>query len=101
MLRAAALSVFPPAGCQMNVNDSEVIASVLGEQQYTSAPSATEAGVVLLNTCAIRCAPSVQACHQTALESVQSSPWLQNHWQQPFQRSERCTPFAAEQSHAV
>lgn len=43
-------------GCQMNVNDSEVIASVLGKQQYTNAPSAAEAGVVLLNTCAIRCA---------------------------------------------
>jgi len=41
-------------GCQMNVNDSEVIASVLSEQQYSKAGSAAEAGVVLLNTCAIR-----------------------------------------------
>lgn len=49
----------------MNVNDSEVIASVLSKQQYTSAPSAAEAGVVLLNTCAIRCA-SVQACQHSA-----------------------------------
>jgi hypothetical protein len=42
------------AGCQMNVNDSEVIASVLSDQQYSHAGSAAEAGVVLLNTCAIR-----------------------------------------------
>lgn len=42
------------AGCQMNVNDSEVIASVLSAQQFTNAQSAAEAGVVLLNTCAIR-----------------------------------------------
>jgi tRNA A37 methylthiotransferase MiaB len=38
----------------MNVNDSEVIASVLSAQQYTHAQSAADAGVVLLNTCAIR-----------------------------------------------
>lgn len=42
-------------GCQMNVSDSEVIASVLSAQQYTDAQSAADAGVVLLNTCAIRC----------------------------------------------
>lgn len=42
------------AGCQMNASDSEVIASVLAQQQYTKAPSPAEAGVVLLNTCAIR-----------------------------------------------
>lgn len=43
-------------GCQMNVSDSEVIASVLSAQHYTDAQSAADAGVVLLNTCAIRCA---------------------------------------------
>lgn len=40
----------------MNVADSEVIGSVLAAQQYTRAPSPQQAGVVLLNTCAIRCA---------------------------------------------
>lgn len=41
-------------GCQMNVSDSEVISSILAAQQYSHAESAAAAGVVLLNTCAIR-----------------------------------------------
>jgi hypothetical protein len=42
-------------GCQMNVSDSEIIGSVLAADQYSKAASVQEAGVVLLNTCAIRC----------------------------------------------
>jgi tRNA A37 methylthiotransferase MiaB len=43
------------AGCQMNVNDSEVVRTVLDMAGgYSFAPSAEEADVVLLNTCAIR-----------------------------------------------
>lgn len=38
----------------MNVNDSEIISSVLSAQHYTRAASAQDAAVVLLNTCAIR-----------------------------------------------
>eukprot|EP00878_Enallax_costatus_P021379 GHUV01022629.1.p1 GENE.GHUV01022629.1~~GHUV01022629.1.p1 ORF type:complete len:498 (+),score=140.32 GHUV01022629.1:314-1807(+) len=41
-------------GCQMNVNDSEIINSVLSAQHYARAASAQDAAVVLLNTCAIR-----------------------------------------------
>ena len=41
-------------GCQMNVNDSEVVNSVLRDAGFTSAPSAEAADVVLINTCAIR-----------------------------------------------
>jgi tRNA A37 methylthiotransferase MiaB len=41
-------------GCQMNVSDSEIISSVLTADQYSKASSVQEAGVVLLNTCAIR-----------------------------------------------
>jgi tRNA A37 methylthiotransferase MiaB len=38
----------------MNVSDSEIVASVLAAARFTKAASAQEAGVVLLNTCAIR-----------------------------------------------
>lgn len=41
-------------GCQMNVSDSELILGILGPAGYRLAPSARDADVVLLNTCAIR-----------------------------------------------
>lgn len=41
-------------GCQMNVADSEVVASVLREHGYGLTLDAAVADVVLLNTCAIR-----------------------------------------------
>ena len=41
-------------GCQMNVADSEVVASVLGMAGYTATDDITEADAILLNTCSIR-----------------------------------------------
>lgn len=41
-------------GCQMNVADSELVASILGEAGYGLADSEADADVVLINTCAIR-----------------------------------------------
>jgi len=41
-------------GCQMNISDSEIVTSLLRKEGYESAPSAEEADVVLINTCAIR-----------------------------------------------
>ena len=41
-------------GCQMNVADSEVVASVMKEGGYGLTSDPMEADVVLLNTCAIR-----------------------------------------------
>lgn len=41
-------------GCQMNVSDSEVVASILAKEGYTTAQSVEEADLVLLNTCSIR-----------------------------------------------
>jgi len=41
-------------GCQMNVSDSEVVASILAQDGYTPVKSAEEADLVLLNTCSIR-----------------------------------------------
>ena len=41
-------------GCQMNVSDSEIVASVLLEHGYSITTRPEEADVVLLNTCAIR-----------------------------------------------
>ncbi len=41
-------------GCQMNVSDSEVVASILAQDGYTPVKTAEEADLVLLNTCSIR-----------------------------------------------
>ncbi len=41
-------------GCQMNVNDSEVMMSVLESAGYDETKEVNEADVILVNTCAIR-----------------------------------------------
>ncbi|MCW5900288.1 MAG: tRNA (N6-isopentenyl adenosine(37)-C2)-methylthiotransferase MiaB [Flavobacteriales bacterium] len=41
-------------GCQMNVSDSEVVASILAQDGYKPVKTAEEADLVLLNTCSIR-----------------------------------------------
>ena len=41
-------------GCQMNVNDSEVILSVLQDEGYALTENIEEADVILANTCSIR-----------------------------------------------
>ena len=41
-------------GCQMNVSDSEVVASLLADAGFERAVGVDDADVVLLNTCAIR-----------------------------------------------
>lgn len=45
---------FEVYGCQMNVNDTEIIWSVLKSANYLKTPSLEEADVVLIVTCAIR-----------------------------------------------
>ena len=41
-------------GCQMNVNDTEVIFSVMGREGYTRTEDIDEADVILANTCSVR-----------------------------------------------
>ena len=41
-------------GCAMNFSDSEVVASILLKQGFSTTQEATEADVVLINTCSIR-----------------------------------------------
>ncbi|MCS7013228.1 MAG: tRNA (N6-isopentenyl adenosine(37)-C2)-methylthiotransferase MiaB [Chloroherpetonaceae bacterium] len=41
-------------GCQMNVSDSEIVASILHKDGYSTTDRPEEADVILLNTCAIR-----------------------------------------------
>ncbi len=41
-------------GCQMNVADSEVVASVLGMAGYERCESLAEADAIMLNTCSVR-----------------------------------------------
>lgn len=41
-------------GCQMNFSDSEIVASILNNEGYTTTNNVEEADLVLLNTCSIR-----------------------------------------------
>jgi len=41
-------------GCQMNMNDSEIVASILLKQGYNTTDNIEEADLVLINTCSIR-----------------------------------------------
>jgi len=41
-------------GCQMNLSDSEIVASILLEQGYNTTHLLEEADLVLVNTCSIR-----------------------------------------------
>ena len=41
-------------GCQMNVNDSEVILSILEKEGFALCGEMEKAGLVIINTCAIR-----------------------------------------------
>ncbi|MBK7128356.1 MAG: tRNA (N6-isopentenyl adenosine(37)-C2)-methylthiotransferase MiaB [Crocinitomicaceae bacterium] len=41
-------------GCQMNFSDSEIVASILSQQGFSTTRNAVEADVILMNTCSIR-----------------------------------------------
>lgn len=41
-------------GCQMNLNDSEIVASILAQEGFNTTPLLEEADLVLVNTCSIR-----------------------------------------------
>ncbi len=41
-------------GCQMNMNDSEIVAAILAEQGFNTTNNINEADLVLMNTCSIR-----------------------------------------------
>ena len=41
-------------GCQMNVNDSEVVVSILQKNGYQRTENSNEADLILVNTCSIR-----------------------------------------------
>ncbi|MCB0459214.1 MAG: tRNA (N6-isopentenyl adenosine(37)-C2)-methylthiotransferase MiaB [Flavobacteriaceae bacterium] len=41
-------------GCQMNLNDSEIVAAILADQGFNTTQKLEEADLVLVNTCSIR-----------------------------------------------
>ena len=41
-------------GCQMNFSDSEIVASILTDEGFTTTKEITEADLVFVNTCSIR-----------------------------------------------
>ena len=53
--KAAAKTVYIETfGCQMNINDTEVVLARLGEAGWTRVDTIDEAGLVLYNTCSVR-----------------------------------------------
>lgn len=41
-------------GCQMNFSDSEIVASILSKEGYSTTQTMEEADLIFVNTCAIR-----------------------------------------------
>ena len=41
-------------GCQMNVSDSEIVASILGDEGYKATEHIDEADIIIFNTCSVR-----------------------------------------------
>jgi len=41
-------------GCQMNMNDSEIVASILSKQGFNTTDKVDDADLILINTCSIR-----------------------------------------------
>jgi tRNA-2-methylthio-N6-dimethylallyladenosine synthase len=41
-------------GCQMNFSDSEIVASIMTENNYSATPDARDADIIFINTCSIR-----------------------------------------------
>lgn len=41
-------------GCQMNFSDSEIVASILSENEYSTVSEADNADLILINTCSVR-----------------------------------------------
>ena len=41
-------------GCQMNFSDSEIVASILTNEGFSTTPNLEDADVVFVNTCSIR-----------------------------------------------
>lgn len=61
-------------GCQMNVSDSEVVASILAKQGYEAVDKAEEADLILLNTCSVR-----EKAEQTVLHRINEMNRLKAH----------------------
>ena len=61
-------------GCQMNVADSEVVASVMQMAGYETCDSVDEADAVFLNTCSVRDNAEQKIYHRLdALDAVAAS----------------------------
>lgn len=62
---------FEVYGCQMNVNDTEIVWSILKSNDYVKVEDANDADVVLLVTCAIREKAESKVKHGSKLTAVE------------------------------
>lgn len=61
-------------GCQMNFNDSEIVASILNQEGFGATRNFEEADLVLLNTCSIR-----EKAEQTVRKRLQEFRKIKQH----------------------
>jgi len=61
-------------GCQMNMSDSEIVASILSEQGFNTTQDIQEADLVLVNTCSIR-----EKAEQTVRNRLQKYNHVKKH----------------------
>ena len=54
-------------GCQMNFSDSEIVASILTKEGFSTTPNLEDADVVFVNTCSIR-----EKAEQTSKKQTES-----------------------------
>ena len=68
-------------GCQMNVADSEVVASVMQMAGYETCQTADEADAVFLNTCSVRDNAEQKIYHRLeALKNVKIKKLKNDNW---------------------
>ncbi len=61
-------------GCQMNFSDSEIVASIITENDYATTDKAEDADVIFLNTCSIR-----ENAEQKVLNRLKQLQYLRKH----------------------
>ena len=61
-------------GCQMNFSDSEIVASIMADNNYVATTELSEADVVFINTCSIREKAQEKVFHQLGQIGIASAP---------------------------
>ena len=68
-------------GCQMNFSDSEIVASILIDNDFTLATDKNNADIVLINTCSVRDNAEQKVWHHlNQLKSLRKKKQTSLYW---------------------